>query len=226
MDLESVLDAYRRHAPYYDAVFGVLLHPGRKQTVLLANQVAGKRVLEVGVGTGLSLPSYRSDLSIVGIDVSDEMLLQARQRVAQRGLRNVEELLNMDAENLSFADDSFDTVIAMYVASVVPHPDRLLQEIQRVCRPGGQILIVNHFAEQGGLRGAIEKRMAGLSKKLGWRPDFALKPFLEAGTLEVVSSRRAAPFGLFTILQCRNQKLAVRSKGMNGHTINGHGTSH
>lgn len=208
MDLESVLDAYRRHAPYYDAVFGVLLHPGRQQTVKLANRVASGRVLEVGVGTGLSLSGYRDDLTIVGIDVSEEMLKIARRRVAQKGLRNVESLLRMDAENLDFADDSFDTIAAMYVASVVPHPERFVSEMQRVCRPGGQILIVNHFAEEGGIRGSIEKKLVPLSRKLGWRPDFEMEPFLRGTQLEIVGSRRAAPLGLFTVLHCRNAKPA------------------
>ena len=174
MDIESVRSAYRRHAPYYDAVFGILLHPGRRRTVQLANQVAGARVLEVGVGTGLSLARYRRDLRIVGIDVSTEMLRQARRRVSAKGLKHVEALLDMDAENLKFPDDSFDTVIAMYVASVVPNPDRLLAEIQRVCKPDGQILIVNHFAKPNGLRGRLVRGLSIWSKKLGWRPDFAL----------------------------------------------------
>jgi phosphatidylethanolamine/phosphatidyl-N-methylethanolamine N-methyltransferase len=112
----------------------------------------------------------------------------------------------MDAEHLEFPDDSFDTVIAMYVASVVPHPDRLLHEIQRVCKPGGQILIVNHFAKPRGLRGHLERRLSRLSKKLGWRPDFALDPFLRSGSLEIVEIQRAAPLGLFTVLHCRNAK--------------------
>ncbi|HUN52335.1 MAG TPA: class I SAM-dependent methyltransferase, partial [Candidatus Sulfotelmatobacter sp.] len=180
--------------------------PGRQRTVQIANRVAGRRVLEVGVGTGLSLASYRRDLSVTGIDISDEMLRQARRRVAAKQLRHVEALYNMDAENLAFADDSFDTVIAMYVASVVPHPDRLLAEVQRVCKPDGQILIVNHFAETRGLRGRLVRSLSRWSTKLGWRPDFTLEPFLRHGRLDVLETERAAPFGLFTILLCRNAK--------------------
>ncbi len=206
MDIDSVRRAYRRHAPYYDAVFGVLLHPGRRRTVQLANQVAGARVLEVGVGTGLSLTRYRRDLRIVGIDVSTEMLRQARRRVREKDLTHVEALLDMDAENLKFPDDSFDTVIAMYVASVVPNPDRLLAEIQRVCKADGQILIVNHFARARGLGRHIVRGLSGWSKKLGWRPDFALETFLRAGSLDVLGVQHAAPLGLFTILHCRNAK--------------------
>ncbi len=206
MDLTSVQNAYRRHAPYYDAVFGVLLHPGRRRTVALANRVASARVLEVGVGTGLSLPAYRRGLSIVGIDVSVPMLEQARRRVRAAGLGNVEALIEMDAENLRFPDNSFDTVIAMYVASVVPNPKRLLQELQRVCRPDGRILIVNHFAATSGLRAAVERWLSGWSRKLGWRPDFALDTVTRQDTLEVMESTVAPPFGLFTVLHCRNAK--------------------
>ena len=208
IDKQSVVTAYRRQAPIYDVVFGVLLHPGRIGTVKLINRTAHGRVLEVGVGTGLSLPRYRKDLRIVGIDISDDMLRLARQRTREKKLGNVEALLNMDAEQLQFDDNSFDTVAAMYVASVVPHPDRLMREMQRVCKPGGDIFIVNHFAEDGGLRGAIEQRMAALSHKLGWRPDFKLEPFMAHGTLEILARYREAPLGLFTILHCRNVKPA------------------
>ncbi len=207
MELEAVLKAYRRTAPYYDAVFGVLLGPGRRRTVRLANRLQGRRLLEVGVGTGLSLARYRRDFSIVGIDVSEEMLSRAQERVAAKGLDNVEGLYNMDAENLDFADDSFDIVCAMYIASVVPHPARLLSELQRVCKPDGHILIVNHFAKPNGIRGFIEHRLAGQATRLGWHPDFALDPFLEPGSAEVVKSWEAPPLRLFTILQCRNGKL-------------------
>ncbi len=207
MELEAVLKAYRRTAPYYDAVFGVLLGPGRRRTVQLANRLRGHRLLEVGVGTGLSLSRYRPDFRIVGIDVSEEMLSRAHERVAAKGLTNVEALYNMDAENLAFADDSFDIVCAMYVASVVPHPARLLSELQRVCKPEGHILIVNHFAKPGGVRGFVEHRLAGQATRLGWHPDFALEPFLKPGSAEVVASWEAPPLRLFTILQCRNGKL-------------------
>lgn len=208
MDMVSVLAAYRRHAPYYDAVFGLLLGPGRQRTVRLVNKLQGPRVLEVGVGTGLSLPHYRSDLRVTGIDISPEMLRIARRRVAERGVGNIDAVLEMDAEELRFPDDSFDIVIAMYVASVVPSPARMVREIQRVCRPDGDIVIVNHFAEEGGLRGTVERKLAPLSKKLGWRPDFAIESVLSAGTLEVLNVDRAAPLGLFTVLRCRNAKTA------------------
>ncbi|MCW5750494.1 MAG: methyltransferase domain-containing protein [Alphaproteobacteria bacterium] len=215
MDLQAVKDAYRRHAPYYDAIFGVLLSPGRQRTVKLANRIAHGRVLEIGVGTGLSLPQYRPDLKITGIDISRDMLDIARRRVNELGLSNVEDLLEMDAENLSFPDNSFDTVCAMYVASVVPHPERLMREMQRVCKPDGLILIVNHFAApRGSLKGDIARRLARLSHKLGWHPDFELGPFLAHGTLEVQGIDKAPPIGLFSILRCRNAKSLVNGAGI------------
>lgn len=208
LDKDSVVAAYRRQAPFYDMVFGVLLHPGRIATVKMINQLCHGRVLEVGVGTGLSLPRYRRDLRITGIDISDDMLHRARERVREERLTNIEALPNMDAEALSFGADSFDVVAAMYVASVVPNPDQLMREMQRVCKPGGDIFIVNHFAAEGGLRGFTEDRLATLSKKLGWRPDFKQAPFMAHGSLEILKSRRVSPFGLFTILHCRNRKAA------------------
>ncbi len=209
IDLASVRRAYRRHAPYYDLVFGVLLQSGRRRTVECANRLPSVRLLEVGVGTGLALPHYRSDKRIVGVDISPDMLRWARRRVIDEGLANVEALLEMDAERLEFEDDSFDIVVAMYVASVVPNPPALLGEMQRVCRPGGDILVVNHFADGTGLRGVVERRLAPLSAHLGWRPDFALQPFLGAGTVEVIERLAADPFGFATLVHCRNDKSAA-----------------
>src|SRR5438067_6716754 len=128
MQIESVKAAYRRYAAVYDAVFGPVLQPGRKAVLQALRLRPGERVLEVGVGTGLSLPLYPRDVTITGIDVSREMLEKARRRVARQRLANVEALLEMDAERMSFADASFDKVVAMYVVSVVERPDRLRSE--------------------------------------------------------------------------------------------------
>lgn len=204
IDLSAVKQAYRRHSHYYDAVFGRLLHKGRMAAVEKANGLPGTTVLEVGVGTGISLPHFARDKRIVGIDISPEMLKKARRRA--RGLSNVAALLEMDAEQLAFADDSFEIVVAMYVASVVPNPPKLMGELQRVCAPGGHILIVNHSTRTGGLRGSAERRLAPLASMLGWRPDFALEPFLASGTARIVEWRDLKPFGLFTLVHSRNEK--------------------
>jgi phosphatidylethanolamine/phosphatidyl-N-methylethanolamine N-methyltransferase len=175
MQIESVKAAYRRYASVYDAVFGPVLQPGRKAVVQALGLRPGDRVLEVGVGTGLSLPLYPRDVRITGIDVSREMLEKARRRVSRRRLANVDALLEMDAERMSFADASFDKVVAMYVVSVVERPGRLLEELHRVCRPDGEIFIVNHVRSDNRLIGALEKALAPLSDKLGFRPDFELR---------------------------------------------------
>ncbi len=211
MDLVSIRRAYRRYAKLYDKSFGVVLHPGRKLAVGRAITRPNQRVLELGVGTGLSLPLYRPDARITGIDVSDEMLEIARNRVVEDRLANVEALLNMDAEDLAFDDDSFDAVVAMYVASVVPDPARLLHEMRRVCVPGGNVVIVNHFTSRGGVLRAVEKGLSRLSRQLGWRSEFDLEPLLHAAGLEVLEIRRTRPIGLFTLIHCRNNPDPARA---------------
>jgi len=175
MRTEAVKSAYRRYAAVYDAIFGVVLQPGRKAVIEALDLNPGQRVLEVGVGTGLSLPLYPAQVRVTGIDVSGEMLARARARVAREGLRNVDALVEMDAEAMSFPDASFDKVVAMYVMSVVAHRQRLLAELRRVCRPGGEIYIVNHVRSEHWLIGAVEKALARFSEQLGFHPDFELR---------------------------------------------------
>ena len=188
MQIESVKAAYRRYAGIYDTVFGPVLQPGRKAVVDALRCRPGDRVLEVGVGTGLSLPLYRRDARVTGIDVSREMLEKARGRVAKRGLANVEALLEMDAEAMAFPDASFDKVVAMYVVSVVERPAKLLEELHRVCRPDGEIFLVNHIRSDNPLIGAVEKSLARFSDKLGFHPDFQLRDMVsDADQLTEVS---------------------------------------
>ena len=175
MQIEAVKAAYRRYAAVYDAVFGPVLQPGRKAVMQALGLRPGDRVLEVGVGTGLSLPLYPRDVTITGIDVSREMLEKARRRVARRKLPNVEALLEMDAESMSFADASFDKVVAMYVLPVVENPQQLLRELHRVCRPDGEIFIVNHVRSDNRLIAAFENGLARFSDTIGFRPDFELR---------------------------------------------------
>ena len=188
MQIESVKAAYRRYAAVYDAVFGPVLQPGRKAVLQALRLRPGERVLEVGVGTGLSLPLYPRDVTITGIDVSREMLEKARRRVARQRLANVEALLEMDAERMSFADASFDKVVAMYVVSVVERPARLLEELHRVCRPHGEIFLVNHVRSDNRFIAAVEKGLARFSDKLGFHPDFELRDMVaDAGELTELS---------------------------------------
>jgi len=175
MQLESVKAAYRRYAAVYDAVFGPVLQPGRKAVVQALGLRPGDRVLEVGVGTGLSLPLYPRDVRVTGIDVSREMLEKARRRVARRRLGHVDALLEMDAERMTFPEASFDKVVAMYVVSVVERPAKLLEELHRVCRPHGEIYLVNHVRSDNRFIAAVEKGLARFSDKLGFHPDFELR---------------------------------------------------
>jgi phosphatidylethanolamine/phosphatidyl-N-methylethanolamine N-methyltransferase len=188
MQIESVKAAYRRYAAVYDAVFGPVLQPGRKAVVQALGLRPGDRVLEVGVGTGLSLPLYPRDVRITGIDVSREMLEKARRRVSRRRLANVDALLEMDAERMSFPDASFDKVVAMYVVSVVERPDRLLDELHRVCRPHGEIYLVNHVRSDNRFIAAVENGLARFSDKLGFHPDFQLRDMVgDTGELTELS---------------------------------------
>lgn len=179
MQIEAVKAAYRRYAGVYDAVFGPVLQPGRKAVVEALGCRPGDRVLEVGVGTGLSLPLYPPGVKVTGIDVSHEMLEKARRRVAKRKLLDVEALLEMDAQYMAFPDASFDKVVAMYVVSVVERPARLIDELHRVCRPQGEIFIVNHVRSDNPIIGAVEKGLARFSDKLGFHPDFELSALLD-----------------------------------------------
>ena len=205
MDLTSIRAAYRRYAKIYDATFGNVFAAGRDRLLSQINRRAGQRVLEVGVGTGISLPDYRRDNKIVGIDVSPDMLAIARRRVEADGLDNVEALLEMDAEALEFPDDSFDTVVAMYVMTVVPNPDRVLAELKRVCKPGGDIYILNHFIdEEEGIVRVVEKGLARFSTKLGWRPDVSIDSLIAAAGVELAGVQVVPPFRLFRLLKFRN----------------------
>lgn len=202
MDEAAVKSAYRRWAPVYDNTFGLVAAEGRKHAVEIINTRSG-RVLEVGVGTGLSLPTYKRDLEIVGIDLSPEMLQKARERVAAERLTNVTGLHEMDAGDLKFPDASFDTVVAMYVMTVVPEPEKVMRELARVCRPGGEVLIVNHFSTEEGMRGWVERRMAPFADKLGWRPVFDVERVMGCGDLELIERRGLRPLGLFTMMRFR-----------------------
>ena len=175
MQLEAAKSAYRRYANVYDALFGPVLQAGRKAVMDALQLRDGDRILEVGVGTGLSLPLYPPHVRVTGIDVSGEMLAKARARVQREGLRNVDTLLEMDAQAMSFPDASFDKVVAMYVISVVAYPERLLAELRRVCRPGGEIFIVNHVRSDNRAIAAVEKALARFSDQLGFHPDFELR---------------------------------------------------
>jgi phosphatidylethanolamine/phosphatidyl-N-methylethanolamine N-methyltransferase len=200
MDERQVREAYRRWAPTYDRTFGWIANAGRRHAVELINQRTGS-VLEVGVGTGLSLPMLARHLQVYGIDLSPHMLERARQRVRELGLTNVKSLQEIDATSTPFADATFDTVVAMYVMTVVPEPERVMIELARVVKPGGAVILVNHFSQDEGVRGWIERRLAPFGAKLGWRPVFDQSRVLGVPGLALVERRALRPLGLFTMLR-------------------------
>ena len=219
MDVDSVRHAYRRCAPVYDFTFGLVAEAGRKHAVQIINRRKG-RVLEVGVGTGLSLPCYGGHLTITGIDLSPEMLAKARDKVTNKKLGNVTGLHEMDAGALAFPDESFDTVVAMYVMTVVPDPERVMRELERVCAPGGEVILVNHFSEDEGARGFVERKLAPFGDLLGWRPVFGLDRVLVCDDLRLAERRSLRPLGLFTMLRFVKEpgfglgpQLASRARG-------------
>lgn len=204
LDADDVRAAYRRWAGVYDRAFGGVSAHGRRQAVAAVNALAGTRVLEVGVGTGLALPHYAPGKRITGIDLSAAMLDLARARVEESRLANVERLIEGDAEATGLPAASFDIAVAMFVASVVPNPRLLMAEMQRVVRPGGHMLFVNHFAAERGPRWWIEKALAPASHALGWHPDFSMAALMSAEQCGQARVSAVPPLGLFTLVQMVN----------------------
>jgi phosphatidylethanolamine/phosphatidyl-N-methylethanolamine N-methyltransferase len=199
-DEQTVVAAYARWAPVYDPIFGVATGIGRKAAVSTLNDLPDGRILEVGVGTGISLPLYKGGHRLVGIDLSPDMLVRAKKRVARRALANVEALHEMDAAQLTFAEASFDVAVAMFVMTVVPDPDAVLAEIVRVVRPGGHVVVVNHFSVEKGPRAALERSLTRYSGALGWRPEFPIQEVLGRSDLNLLERRDLPPAGIFTLL--------------------------
>ena len=197
--------AYQRWAPVYDVVYDKLTEPAARAAVR-AVEACGPRILEVGVGTGLSLGYYAPTSEVRGIDLSEDMLKRARDKVARRGLRHVKSLEVMDACHLSYADASFDAVTAQFLITLVPDPEGALGEMARVLRPGGEIVLVNHFGQERGALAAIEGALAPLSAKIGWSSDFKasrIERWASARGLETMPLEPVFPGGFFKILRLR-----------------------
>lgn len=207
----GVASAYDRWAPIYDLVFGPVFRRGRRAAIDAAETVGG-RILEVGVGTGISLPHYRAESRITGIDIADQMLDKARDRVKRLRLTHVERIAIGDAEALDFDDASFDVVVAQYVVSAVPHPDRALSEFLRVVRPGGMIVIATRLGAEAGMRAKIERALMPITSRLGWRTDFPWSIYGDWAArnpqAELVERRPLPPLGHFSLVCFRRAAVA------------------
>jgi len=204
IDNSTVEKAYARWAPVYDLVFGKVFDAGRKASIAAAERIGG-RILDVGVGTGISLPDYSRDIRLVGVDYSAPMLKKARERVAALGRSNVEALAVMDAKHLGFRDQFFDAVVAQYVITALPEPEATLDEFVRVVKPGGEIILVNHLGAERGPRRVFERGFAPAARRLGWRPEFPWARLsawaARHGGVELVERLPMPPLGHFSLIR-------------------------
>ncbi len=200
MKPDAITSSYKRWAPIYDMTFGRVTDTGRKHATAVANQTGG-HVLEVGVGTGLALSHYDAALQVTGIDFSEDMLARARAKVTEENLSHVTELRQMDARKMDFPDASFDTVVAMHLISVVPDPELVMAEMARVCKPGGQILLVNHFAREEGWLAWLERKFAPFADWMGWHSNFPKDRVMGVQALHLVEERALTKLGMFTFMR-------------------------
>jgi phosphatidylethanolamine/phosphatidyl-N-methylethanolamine N-methyltransferase len=206
IDRDRVEKAYERWAPVYDLVFGKVFDQGRQSTIAEADRIGG-RILDVGVGTGLSLLDYSPSTRICGVDISEPMLRKAQARVRAKKLGNVETLAVMDAKNLAFKDASFDAVVAQYVITAVPDPEATLDDFVRVLKPDGELILVNHIGAENGPRRTFELAFAPLARRLGWRPEFPWERLVNwaarNGGATLVERRAMPPMGHFSLIRYR-----------------------
>jgi phosphatidylethanolamine/phosphatidyl-N-methylethanolamine N-methyltransferase len=204
LDAHTVTKAYARWAPVYDLVFGAVFERGRHAAIAAAERVGG-RILEVGVGTGISLPQYSRDCKICGVDISEPMLRKAQERVNEFGLTNVEGLWVMDAERLNFPDASFDVIVAQYVITTVPNPEATLDEFARVLKDGGEIILVSRVGAEAGLRRSLEHWFQPAARKLGWRTEFSFERYAQWASrtagMTLIERRAMPPFGHFSLIR-------------------------
>lgn len=205
IDKQAVTKVYARWAPVYDLVFGAVFERGRRAAIAASERVGG-RILEVGVGTGISLPYYSDGSRVFGIDLSEQMLHKARQRVADGCLRNIERLAVMDAERLDFPNASFDVVVAQYVVNTVPNPEAALDEFARVLRPGGEIVLLNRVGADDGPRRMLEHLFQPVANRLGWRSEFPWERFANWAEsrphgMRLIERRPMPPLGHFSLIR-------------------------
>lgn len=214
LDQSTLNKAYARWAPIYDIVFGAVFDSGRKASIEAAERIGG-RILDVGIGTGISLLDFSRANRLVGVDISEPMLRKAQRRVAEANLTNVECLAVMDAEKLGFPDNAFDVVVAQYVITAVPNPDATLNEFARVTKPGGEIILVNHIGAESGPRKLFERAFAPFARRLGWRPEFPwarISSWLaRADGVQLLERRPMPPLGHFSLIRLSKTDAARRA---------------
>lgn len=201
VETDFVNAVYDKLAKVYDFTFGPTLHPGRVQAIQRMGIQRGDRILEVGVGTGINAALYPRDCAVTGIDLSSSMLEKAHERIARKGIRNVR-LLEMDASNMTIEDNSFDIVYAPYLISVVPDPVAVAREMRRVCRPGGRIIILNHFRSQNGFVAWVERAISPFTVHIGFKSDLDLPAFLAQAELSPVSIEKINIPRIWSLVTC------------------------
>ncbi len=196
---------YSEFAPLYDKVFGKIFYSRLREVIERLKIPRGAKVLEVGAGTGTSFPAYPRHCEVMGIDLAPDMLARAKQKIIENGWGHLK-VMEMDALNLDFPDDSFDYVMAFHVVTVVPDPIRMIKEAKRVCRPGGRIVIVNHFTTDVPILGSLTEALDPVTRRLGWRTNLKLKPFIRATELKTERVYKLSKLSLYTVLVGSNQK--------------------
>lgn len=201
---------YSDFAPLYDKVFGKIFYSRLRWVIETLRIPSGAKVLELGAGTGTSFPAYPRHCEVVGIDLAPDMLARAQGKIQKNGWTHLK-VLEMNALQLEFPDNSFDYVMAFHVVTVVPDPIKMIEEAKRVCRPGGKIVIVNHFTSEFPLLGALTEAIDPLTRRLGWRTKLRLKPFIEATGLSLESAYKLSKLSLYTVLVGGNRKDGHRA---------------
>ncbi len=205
---DNVAKIYDRWGRIYDIIFKQVLSEGRDVAVQMLDMNPGEHLLEVGVGTGLSLPLYPRNTQIVGIDISRRMLEKASEKIKTHELKHVE-LRVMDAQEMDFPDDSFDCVTACYVVSAAPDPNKVISEIRRVCKPGGRIVFINHFKSKNPVLAKFEKLMNDVCKQFGFETTLDLKTLLKSNNLESKMTKKVNFFGYWRAVLCFNSKNEI-----------------
>jgi phosphatidylethanolamine/phosphatidyl-N-methylethanolamine N-methyltransferase len=204
VSVEYVEKVYNRYSGFYDLIFGKVFNSGREMAPYLLDLFPQAKLLDVGVGTGLSFPLMPKNISITGIDLSQKMLHKAEERAKSLRMQNVE-LIKMDATRLEFPDHSFDRVLAAYFVSTVPDPVAVVKEMQRVCKPGGYLVFLNHFRHDNFLVGTFEKIISPLCYKVGFQTDLELDMLVRECELEIDVREKVGAFGLWSAVRCVNQ---------------------